>query len=294
MENIILSKELKNYLKTGKCFKEKYFKNGKIDKQRIEYDIIYSLVAQRYSIESIKKLFEKSESHLKFLKNSNWVENAIDKARCHYAQNKQEDFDVIIDKLLEQCQFLPLKAGLRTTLLTIFQICKSAKTFDVYLSLNYLSKLTDLKIETISKQLIKLRNGDFPSHTINFPYIEVIEKFVPHKKPNKYRVHGEKIYRMMILGESKNKIPRATNKSYRNINELNSEVSKKIGKTGKLIWEYLNQHPKEKYSSRDLSNVLGLAFQTCNNKLKYLAEKNYLKFEKGKTTKRNKTIYWIE
>ena len=269
-----LPKTFKKYLENGTCEKSKYYtKNGFLNKSRLEYTIIYNLVVRQYSKDVIKEVFKNGSKKLHFYKDEKWFEKAYLEAVVYYKTHKEnESIDEILDYVLEQYHYLPIPTGVRNTLGEILKMCKDFKTDKLTISASYIAQKRKVTYQTACQHLILLRKGDFKSQKINFPYLEIKEKFVPKRKSYVYKVKIKEIYQMLRAGERKGRID--THKNNLETSNLSDEEKKKLKATGVSIYEYIISHPNR--TIQEIEKSLSICRQTVSKKLDTLEAMKYI------------------
>ncbi len=277
MKNIDISnipKKFKDYLKTGESQNYKYYnKDGYLNRSKLEYSILYSLIAQNYSKYYILQVFEEANEKLYYFVNPEWFEDAYIKAKAYYNTNRNNEFDEVIDYLLEQYHCLPIPNGPKNALGEILKLCKKIQNFELVIPADYLARCLGVTYETSCSYLRQLRNGKFKNQKIDFPYIEVIEKFIPKRKSYKYKVRGFEIYRTLHLGEYRNKIRKSQDRVQ--VFEMPKKHKKELKSTGVNIYNYLLSQ-KGNCTIDEISKSLGICRQTVSVKLNLLESLNYV------------------
>jgi hypothetical protein len=271
----VLPKDYYQYLQTGEWNSDKYTFNDKVSKRRVEYVIIYQLVSNGFCKEEVKKIFEKSYNGSYYRKSPKWFSNAYDNALKYYELNRGFDFDYVSDKLLEKCKYLKLSPGARTTFEEIIRICKRAGKFDKnYISNKFLSEATNQSCMTIVSHMKKLREEGF---------ITLVKKWIPKVRCSIYTIHGKKIFDNIIYNESQGNLPNHSSK----INNKTSKetIDRKLSKSCKLIYDYLNEVSPEKKTLKEIEKDLSLCYLTVYNSTKKLVQEELIEefLEKGKT-----------
>jgi DNA-binding HxlR family transcriptional regulator len=287
------------YLVQGKCNKEKYIdKEKRLNKSRIEYDIIYRLVSIGYTKETIQKVFEAfahEGSHYKMMKGkpidefgTTWFDYEIQKATVHCNHSKTHKFDISADFILNHLHYVGWKSGVRSTLEAILRICKEVGSFEgIHLSTWRVAEKAGCSAQSISNHLKQLTERT------------IIEKVEESKgaKAAKYNIDSTKMVKSLLHFINEKGIknveyaPMPSRAVHTNEDPYHYYCK---GKTGATIMKVLVDNVNTRYSVNDLDKLVSPSKPTIRKKLKELVNDGILKTEQEPTNSKPRAVYWIE
>jgi predicted ArsR family transcriptional regulator len=301
IEKGILSKRLFIYLVSGVWpYSDLRKKDGSPDRSRIEYKIIYRLVAMGFSGPQIRETFQlyayngsKAKTSTKFP----FLNVAIEKAFKEYQKRKSE-VDRHIEDLIPAIRYnTDLSIMERTTAEGILHICKQVNRFEnLYLPQRELAEIAGVSSETIRRhlkslnrkgiiELLKPTTGTKPAL---FNFNQKVSKIPTHTyTPRPGGTIG--MATNLTKSEKEGKSP--------DFSQIGNDAFHRygLGKTGKYIVDLFNENPGKRFEVKEIAQKSGISKPTVIKKLEELIRYNLLKCEKIKPEKgRPRKVYWIE
>ena len=305
-----LSYKYFRYLRTGDWkYNELLTKEGKPDRSRIEYIIMYRLAALGFELETIEQFFI-----IYAYPGSKFKSRGIDAARYNIQkaiaeyQKRKSDFDKRCDELLSKSLFLNNLSTYESSILTsILSICKSIGRFDnIRLSQTELAKKTGITQQSVGNNIKNLIEKGMMKKVLNTDGIRASVYSINEKTINKKdcNTYTDGCYAIGITNnfnyssspcKNTNLLNIKLDITYSDLENKNDDIffRQGIGKTGYKIVTLLNKNIGISFDSKSISDITGLSLPTVNKKLNELVTYGYVMTKKVPTGKRPKAVYWI-